>query len=79
MCTKNNQIAEDFKKANPNYEGSVEAIAAKGMNEKDVANFIAWPYSNFCSDGKDGGHPRGYGTFTKVLSKYTREDSLLLL
>jgi N-acyl-D-aspartate/D-glutamate deacylase len=73
------KLASAFKKANPNYEGTVEAIAAKGMNEKDVANFIAWTHSNICSDGKDGGHPRGYGSFTKVLSKYTREDKLLFL
>lgn len=73
------KLASAFKKVNPNYEGTVEAIAAKGMNEKDVANFIAWTHSNICSDGKDGGHPRGYGSFTKVLSKYTREDKLLFL
>ena len=73
------KLATLFKKTNPNYSGTVEAIAAKGMSEKDVASFITWQHSNICSDGKDGGHPRGYGSFTKILSKYTRDEKLLSL
>jgi len=47
------KIAEDFKNANPNYSGGIEAIAGK--------------------------HPRGYGSFTRVLGKYVREDKVLPL
>ena len=72
-------LAADFKKNNPNFKGTVEAIAAKGMSDQDVANFIAWPYANICSDGNTAGHPRGYGSFTKVLGKYVREEKLLTL
>jgi N-acyl-D-aspartate/D-glutamate deacylase len=70
-------IADKFKTNNPNFKGSIEAIAAKSMSESDVAKFIAWPYSVICSDGNGGGHPRGYGSFTKVLGKYVREDKII--
>jgi len=72
-------IAADFKEKHPGYKGSIEAIAAKSMNESDVAKFIAWPYSVICSDGNGGGHPRGYGSFTRVLGKYVREDKVISL
>jgi len=72
-------IAADFKEKHPGYKGSIEAIAAKSMNESDVAKFIAWPYSVICSDGNGGGHPRGYGSLTRVLGKYVREDKVISL
>ena len=72
-------IAADFKEKHPGYKGSIEAIAAKSMSEPDVAKFIAWPYSVICSDGNGGGHPRGYGSFSRVLGKYVREDKVLSL
>ncbi len=73
------KLASKFKAANPNYKGTVEAIAAKGMSDNDVSAFISWPYSNICSDGNTGGHPRGYGSFPRVLSKYTRDEKLIPL
>jgi N-acyl-D-aspartate/D-glutamate deacylase len=71
------KIAEDFSKANPNYTGGIEAIAGKAMSEEDVKVFMAWPESIICSDGNAGGHPRGYGAFTRVLGKYVREEKLM--
>jgi N-acyl-D-aspartate/D-glutamate deacylase len=73
------KMAEDFNKANPNYTGSVEAIAGKAMSEEDVKVFMAWPEAIICSDGNAGGHPRGYGAFTRVLGKYVREDKIMPL
>jgi N-acyl-D-amino-acid deacylase len=56
------------------------AIIGAGMAEKDVAALLAWPHANVCSDGaSDGGHPRGYGTFPRVLGRYVREQKLLSL
>ncbi|MFN5803696.1 MAG: amidohydrolase family protein, partial [Sphingomonadales bacterium] len=40
---------------------------------------ITWPHANICSDGRAGGHPRGFGAFTKVLRQYVRERSFLSL
>jgi N-acyl-D-amino-acid deacylase len=72
-------MASEFKKKNPGFEGTTEAIAARSMHEEDIANFIVWPHSNICSDGNAGGHPRGYGAFTRVLSTYVREQKKLPL
>ena len=70
-------MADSFRKANPEFSGSVETIMGKAMTENDVRNFIAWPLSVICSDGGNGGHPRGYGTFTRVLYEYVSKQPLL--
>ncbi|MEO6539229.1 MAG: amidohydrolase family protein, partial [Ferruginibacter sp.] len=57
--------------------GGVEAIMGKSMAEADLSSFIAWPHTNICSDGANGGHPRGYGSFTRILAKYVNEKKLL--
>jgi N-acyl-D-amino-acid deacylase len=50
------------------------------MDPRDVATLLAWPHTNVCSDGLlTGGHPRGAGTFTRVLRQYVRERKLLTL
>ncbi len=73
------QMASDFETKHPEHKGRIEAIAAKSMSEKDVTNFINWPYSNICSDGYKGGHPRGMGAFTRILARYVREKKSLSL
>ena len=53
-----------------------DSIIAKGMTEEDVENFMRWEYTNICSDGGyGGGHPRGYGSFPRVLSRYVDDES----
>jgi N-acyl-D-aspartate/D-glutamate deacylase len=47
------------------------------MSEDDVKTFLAWPEAIICSDGNAGGHPRGYGAFTRVLGKYVREEKIM--
>ena len=52
-----------------------ESIIARSMDPEDVANLIAWSHTNICSDGGlAGGHPRGFGTFTRILGRYVREE-----
>ncbi|NDA60728.1 MAG: D-aminoacylase [Chitinophagia bacterium] len=70
-------LANTFRKENPHFNGSVETIMGKSMTENDVRNFIAWPFSVICSDGGNGGHPRGYGAFTRVLHQYVLKQALL--
>lgn len=63
-------------------DGAAEegAIIATSMDAKDTADLVAWPYSNICSDGGiEDLHPRGAGTFTKVLRLYVREQHRLTL
>jgi N-acyl-D-amino-acid deacylase len=57
--------------------GSVGVIA-RSMSEPDIEDLIAWPFSNICTDGGlRGRHPRGFGSFTRVLGLYVRERNLL--
>lgn len=52
---------------------------ATSMSEMDISSFLKWPHSNVCSDGSMGGHPRGHGSFTRVLGRYVREQELMPL
>lgn len=72
-------IAADFEEKNPDFKEGIEAIMGKSMDDTDVANFLNWQYTNFCSDGSSSGHPRGHGTFTRILGRYVREQKLMSL
>lgn len=55
-------------------------IVATSMDEKDVAQIMKWPFATICSDGTStGGHPRGFGAFTRVLGRYVRDQRVLIL
>ncbi|HPI05488.1 MAG TPA: serine hydrolase [Saprospiraceae bacterium] len=71
--------AAEFDVKNPNYKGNTEGIMGKSMAESDLESFLAWPHTNICSDGSWGGHPRGYGAFTRVLGRYVRERKIMSL
>ena len=68
--------AADYQKQHPEASG-VETIMGKSMSETDVMSFLAWGHTNVCSDGTNGGHPRGYGSFTKILSRYVKEKKIM--
>jgi N-acyl-D-amino-acid deacylase len=56
------------------------SIIATSMDERDVAKLLAWPWANFCTDGElDGSHPRGYGSFTRILGRYVRDQHVMPL
>ncbi len=59
---------------------SGEHIIAVSMAEPDIEKLLAWPYSNLCTDGElAGSHPRGFGSFPRVLGRYVRERHVLSL
>lgn len=61
-------------------EGARESIVARSMSEDDIARLYQWEHTNVSSDGAlDGAHPRGYGSFTRVLRTYVREQESLTL
>jgi N-acyl-D-amino-acid deacylase len=63
----------------PGAAGMEEIIAAS-MSEDDLRWFIAQPQIMFCSDGElHGSHPRGAGTFPRILGHYVREEKVLTL
>jgi N-acyl-D-amino-acid deacylase len=48
------------------------------MNEDDLRTFIANPAVAICSDGGlKGSHPRGAGSFPRVLGRYVREQGVI--
>lgn len=55
-------------------------VMGESMNEDDVKWFIAQPWTMFCTDGElEGKHPRGAGSFPRVLGHYVREQKVLPL
>lgn len=60
--------------------GEMESIIGTSMSEEDVRWFVAHPQIVFCSDGElHGAHPRGAGTFPRILGRYVREQGALSL
>lgn len=57
-----------------------ESVIGESMSEEDVVTLLRWPHSSVSSDGGlRGGHPRGFGAFPRVLSRYVRERGVLTL
>ncbi len=50
-----------------------ESVMGRSMTESDIVTFMQWPQANICSDGFGGGrHPRGTGSFPRVLDHYVK-------
>ncbi|MBC7808114.1 MAG: amidohydrolase family protein, partial [Akkermansiaceae bacterium] len=59
--------------------GSV-GVVVTAMQEKDLKAFIAHPRVMFCTDGGlRGSHPRGAGSYPRILGKYVRDERVLSL
>jgi N-acyl-D-amino-acid deacylase len=57
-----------------------ESIICKSMTESDIATLLQWPYTNICTDGSfQSLHPRGTGSFPRVLRQFVREGKQLSL
>jgi N-acyl-D-amino-acid deacylase len=60
--------------------GPGTGVIATSMAEDDLKTFVMNPLVLICSDGSlSGRHPRGYGTFPRVLARYVRELGALSL
>ncbi len=56
------------------HPSSVEYVVGRSMRDEDVQQLLQWAHSNVCSDGSLASeHPRGSGSFPRVLSRYVRE------
>lgn len=59
------------------------------MSEENVKKQIQLPYMSFCSDAasmasegvflKSSAHPRAYGSFTRLIGKYVRDEKVITL
>ena len=57
-----------------------ESVMVTSMAEDDLRYFIADPRVMYCTDGElHGKHPRGAGSFPRILGKYVRDEKLLPL
>ncbi len=57
-----------------------DMMIGTSMRDDDIAAFIAWPHINICTDGSlRDRHPRGSGSFPRVLARYVREQGVLSL
>lgn len=64
----------------PETGEGVDSIIATSMRDDDIGKLIAWPHSNICTDGSLVDlHPRGVGSFPRVLARYVREQELFSL
>ena len=69
----------DLINASPN-KGEDDMVIGTSMRTDDVANLLLWPHSNVSSDGMlVDRHPRGAGSFTKVLAWLVRREGRLSL
>ena len=68
----------EYQKAHPD-EQRIESVIGTSMREEDVIHLMKWEHANICSDGMSVGHPRGHGTFPRVLGHYVREKKVMTL
>jgi N-acyl-D-amino-acid deacylase len=55
-------------------------VVCTSMVDDDIEAFVRWPHTMFSSDGGIGmRHPRGAGSFPRVLGRFVRERQWLSL
>ena len=73
-------IQEVVRKTHGNDAKGSESVVVTAMTDEDLSKFIASPRVMFCSDGGlKGTHPRGAGSFPRVLGEYARLKKVLSL
>ena len=56
------------------------SVVCTSMVDDDIEAFVRWPYTMFSSDGGIGmRHPRGAGSFPRVLGRFVRERKWISL
>ena len=73
-------IQEIVKKTHGPGTTGKESVVVTAMTDADVSAFVAAPEVMFCSDGGlKPTHPRGAGSFPRVLAYYVRDQKALSL
>ena len=74
------QLAEEADQMRKETGKRAEAIIGTSMVEADIGKLLVWPETNICTDGSlTDLHPRGAGSFPRVLGRYVREQNLMPL
>lgn len=73
-------LAEAADKWQQENDGRAEMIIATSMDAADIGALMSWSHTNICTDGGlNDLHPRGAGSFPRVLGHYVREQGLMPL
>jgi len=57
-----------------------ERVIGRNIGQADIETFMQWPFTAITTDGGiDDSHPRGQGTFSRVLATYVRDKQVLTL
>lgn len=73
-------VQEILSKTHGEGGSGEESVAVTAMTEADLETFLKHPRVMFSSDGQLGGtHPRGAGSFPRILGRYVRERRTLPL
>ena len=59
--------------------GDDSGIIARSMTDADISALLQWEAMGIGSDGWHGDHPRGYGSFPRVLGRFVRERGIMPL
>ena len=74
------QLAEEADLMRQETGERAEAIIGTSMTEADIGTLMSWSGTNICTDGGLADlHPRGIGSFPRVLGRYVRERELMSL
>ena len=74
------QLAQEADLMSQKTGERAEAIIGTSMTEADIGKLMVWPETNICTDGGLADrHPRGTGTFPRVLGRYVRQQKLMTL
>lgn len=61
-------------------DGLNERVIGRNIGEQDIQTFMQWPFTAITTDGGiDDSHPRGQGTFPRVLASYVRDKNVVSL
>ena len=71
--------ARHWKSENPQSKVQAESVMGRSMRREDIEALMLWPHTNIGSDGSDKGHPRGRGTYPRVLGRYVRDQKTMSL
>lgn len=63
-----------WQKDNPDTDQIAESIMGRSMLPQDIITLLDWDHTNVCTDGAHIGHPRGVGSFPRILGQYVRKD-----
>jgi N-acyl-D-amino-acid deacylase len=74
------QLAGESLRMSEETGRGADAIIGTSMIEEDISKLLSWQYTNVCTDGGLMDlHPRGRGSFPRILARYVREQALLSL